>query len=118
MASEWPVRASAFANLLRAARNRQRAPGICRAASGQLRGHQGRRRGRQAGNPSAPAPVGARGDFDADVDVDLADFAVLQGCIPTSAERAFPCVTKFDYDGDQAVSLEDFVEFASAFTRP
>ena len=70
------------------------------------------------GNPAAPAPVGARGDFDADGDVDVADFAVLQSCIPTPPERAFPCMVIFDYDGDQAVGLNDFVEFTTAFTGP
>jgi hypothetical protein len=70
------------------------------------------------GNPAAPVPVGARGDFDADGDVDFADFAALQSCIPTPPERVFPCVAKFDYDGDQMVGLNDFAEFTTAFMGP
>ena len=63
-------------------------------------------------------PAGALGDYDADGDVDLADFAAMQECIPTPPERAFPCITKFDYDGNQVVDLNDFAQFVSAFAEP
>ena len=46
------------------------------------------------GDPLAPPPVGRLGDFDADNDVDLADFVRLQRCLPTPPDMSFPGIAK------------------------
>jgi len=59
------------------------------------------------------------GDYDSDGDVDLADFAHLQGCF-TGEDGGAPetgC-NVFRFDADQDVDLDDFAEFAAIFTGP
>lgn len=70
------------------------------------------------GDPHASIPTGDPGDFDADGDVDLQDFARLQQCLPASPEFVFACLLKFDFDGDREVGLADYVEFEAEITGP
>lgn len=69
-------------------------------------------------NPLADPPVGTLGDFDWDGDVDLADFASLQECMPAPPDKAFPCAVKFDFNGDNQIGLLDFAEFQEVLTGP
>jgi len=63
--------------------------------------------------------VSARGDFDADGDVDLADFGVFQSCFngPNRAAKQTGCDAA-DLDGDRDVDLGDFGMFQSCFNGP
>jgi hypothetical protein len=70
------------------------------------------------GDSSAAPPAGARGDFDADGDIDLADFAWFQGCLPTPPERSFACAVKFDFNEDGQVDILDWEGFQAAVTGP
>ncbi|MCK4660932.1 MAG: hypothetical protein KAV82_15535, partial [Phycisphaerae bacterium] len=70
------------------------------------------------GDLLAAPPVGRLGDFDFDEDVDLADFASMQRCMPGSPVMAFPCAIKFDFNGDQKVNLLDYDEFEVVFIGP
>ena len=70
------------------------------------------------GNPLASPPVGMRGDFDSDGNVDLLDFADLQGCVSAPPERALPCTVKFDFNGDRKVDVSDVAGFEAALTGP
>ena len=70
------------------------------------------------GRPSADPPMGAPGDVNADGRLDLADFAALQECMPEPAERAFPCVAQFDYDGNGVVDLIDYEAFVALLGGP
>jgi hypothetical protein len=66
----------------------------------------------------AAPPAGVGGDFDADGDIDLADFAWFQACLPAPPHRAFPCTVRFDFNEDRQVDLLDWVGFQEAFTGP
>ncbi len=58
------------------------------------------------------------GDFDDDVDADLADFGLFQSCHAGDANIAGgPCVS-FDRDGDESVGLDDYTSFYEAVTGP
>lgn len=70
------------------------------------------------GDASAAPPVGTLGDFDADGDIDLADSAWFQGCLPAPPERSFACSVKFDFNEDSQVDLLDWAEFQAAVTGP
>jgi hypothetical protein len=70
------------------------------------------------GSPSAEPPMGEAGDVNADGRVDLTDFAALQECVPAPAERAFPCVAQFDFDGSGAVDLLDYHAFTAQLSGP
>lgn len=65
------------------------------------------------------ATLAARGDYDADGDYDLADFAALQRCF-TGADQgpAGAGCEAFTYDGDDDVDVADFVVFAEDFSGP
>lgn len=69
-------------------------------------------------NPPASPPAGTLGDFNADGDLDMADFAYMQRCMPTPDEISFPCIIKFDFNGDQIVNRDDHAEFIFNFTGP
>lgn len=59
------------------------------------------------------------GDFDADTDIDLDDYASLQACMlasgPGENSIAVECSEAFDSDLDSDVDLADFAEFARRF---
>lgn len=55
------------------------------------------------------------GDTDADGDLDLADYAVLQRCIDSASPS---CSELFDLDESGGVDLSDFAAFAASFTGP
>ncbi|UCG15862.1 MAG: hypothetical protein JSV19_11265 [Phycisphaerales bacterium] len=66
----------------------------------------------------AVAILAEPGDFDADGDLDLSDYAMLAFCI-AGPDYAFPgghLCRIFDFDGDSDVDLADFAEFQAAFT--
>lgn len=64
------------------------------------------------------------GDFDGDLDVDLADHEILVDCMagpetspnPTAPVTAQECLDAFDFDEDADVDLADLAEFETAFT--
>ena len=58
----------------------------------------------------------ANGDFDADGDVDLVDFAAFQGCFD-STPMATGCVPG-DMNGDDAIDLNDFEDFLAVMFGP
>ena len=63
------------------------------------------------------------GDFDADEDVDLADYAALAGdtpgCLRGPGGDSLPLgCSPFDFDGDGDVDLRDFAVWQNAFTGP
>ena len=66
-----------------------------------------------------PDELDIPGDFDADGDVDMIDFARFQGCStgPGVVELAPGCCF-FDFDSDRDVDLDDYAEFHQEFTRP
>jgi hypothetical protein len=74
----------------------------------------------QDGIPDGCTPWVA-GDFDADGDVDLADFAEFVDCLkgPTGAVStcAWACLAAFDTDGSQTVDLADHAAFQRALSR-
>jgi hypothetical protein len=70
------------------------------------------------GDPQAAIPMGDAGDFDADGDFDLRDFAWLQQCLPASPDFVFACRLTFDFDGDRAVNLIDYAEFERVLDGP
>jgi len=63
------------------------------------------------------------GDFDADLDVDLDDFAALSACLagpeetpaPASPDCVAACLSAFDFDADNDVDLGDFAQFQALF---
>ncbi len=61
----------------------------------------------------------ARPDFDADLDVDLVDFAFFQACFngPNTAPAHTGC-TPADFDQDGDVDLTDFASFQVCFNGP
>ena len=64
------------------------------------------------------------GDFDADGDADLGDFAVLVECLagpevaptPPSSDCVGACLAAFDFDADNDLDLADFAGFQLAFS--
>jgi hypothetical protein len=63
--------------------------------------------------------VSVPGDFDADADVDLVDFARLQACFSGTGVLFEPLACGLaDLDGDQDVDGEDAGRFVSALTEP
>ena len=64
------------------------------------------------------------GDFDADGDVDLDDYAALADCLagpdevpsPSATECVDACLATFDANADNDVDFTDFAEFQEAFT--
>ena len=58
------------------------------------------------------------GDFDADGDVDLADYREFVGCHLGPDVPAEVVCTLFDFDGDDDVDLMDFAGFQRAFGGP
>ena len=69
-------------------------------------------------------PESIMGDFDGDLDVDLADHEILVDCMagpetspnPTAPVTAQECLDAFDFDEDADVDLADLAEFETAFT--
>jgi alpha-L-rhamnosidase len=66
-----------------------------------------------------PIPGIANADFDGDCDVDLADFARVQGCFngPNRPYAMSDC-RDMDFDDDGDVDLADFVVFQACFNGP
>jgi hypothetical protein len=64
---------------------------------------------------SGPATASLLGDGDADGDIDLNDFVLLEGCLdgPNTTVTA-PCPL-FDFEADGDVDALDFAEFNLAF---
>jgi hypothetical protein len=60
--------------------------------------------------------VAVAGDFDADGDVDTADFATFATCFGAAGQSATPACTPCDLDADTDVDLADFAMFAAAYT--
>jgi len=60
---------------------------------------------------------GIFGDYDYDTDVDLDDFTWFADCM-LQLEPSGQCLTVFDDDGDQQVTLADFSVFQIVFTGP
>ena len=66
------------------------------------------------------------GDFDADNDVDLDDYAALADCLagpdvppdPAAPECVDTCLDAFDFDYDDDVDLQDFARFQRGFGSP
>jgi hypothetical protein len=60
--------------------------------------------------------VAQRGDADADLDIDLTDYAALAGCLgDPGVALAPPSCAVFDFDTDNDVDLRDAAAFANAF---
>jgi len=59
--------------------------------------------------------LGATGDFDCDGSVDLADHAVLAGCLTGPGAEPLPECERADLDGDQDVDLADHALLQAAF---
>ena len=64
-----------------------------------------------------PALIAHPGDWDADADIDLADYSNFAGCM-TGPEATVPLddCCRFDFDRDDDVDLVDFAQFTLAFT--
>jgi hypothetical protein len=61
------------------------------------------------------------GDFDSDLDFDLADFAYLQVCFRAGEGDPLwldACLCGFDFDGNDAVDIADFAAFVQDFDGP
>jgi hypothetical protein len=64
------------------------------------------------------------GDYDADGDVDLDDYAEMADCLagpdaapaPPAPECVDACLSVFDWDDDGDVDLDDYADFSEAFT--
>lgn len=70
---------------------------------------------------AAGSDAAAAGDFDADGDVDLSDFATFGQCYggPLNPPAAScPSGVDADFDGDGDVDLADFAVFGQNFTGP
>ncbi len=69
-------------------------------------------------------PLLSAGDFNADNDVDLGDYAAFAGCLfgpgvppsPAPPLTASDCLAVFDFNADGDVDLGDFTAFQAAFT--
>ncbi len=58
------------------------------------------------------------GDYDRDLDVDLADFAELQNCFTGEGpSEVSPCCRIFDFEPDDDVDLDDYALFQGAFAE-
>ncbi len=66
---------------------------------------------------AAPQP-GIPGDLDADWDVDLADLADFEFCQSEPPGFGFPCLMKFDFDGNGQIDLNDYAEFQGVMLGP
>ncbi|UCC31516.1 MAG: SUMF1/EgtB/PvdO family nonheme iron enzyme [Phycisphaerales bacterium] len=64
------------------------------------------------------AEVPERGDFDADGDLDLADYAQLDDCLSGPGVGRLPACGAFDQDRDDEIDLSDFASFQIQFTGP
>ncbi len=65
------------------------------------------------------SPVPQNADFDADGDVDLADFTVFQACFNgPNRPSAGGCAVDADFDDDDDVDLADFTVFQACFNGP
>ncbi|MBN1489032.1 MAG: hypothetical protein JXA69_03875 [Phycisphaerae bacterium] len=72
---------------------------------------------RHSVNPALGASLPV--DFDADGDVDLADFAQFAGCFNgPNRPPAAGCAADADFDGDIDVDLADFAVFSACFNGP
>ncbi|HUU83194.1 MAG TPA: hypothetical protein VM243_06785 [Phycisphaerae bacterium] len=60
---------------------------------------------------------GIFGDYDYDTDVHLDDFTWFADCM-LQLEPSEQCLTAFNDDGDQQVTLADFSAFQIVFTGP
>jgi uncharacterized repeat protein (TIGR01451 family) len=69
------------------------------------------------GNPLAIAPAAAKGDFNRDGDIDLADYAAMQLCTGASASSS-TCRARFDFDADAIITASDVAAFGSAAMGP
>jgi formylglycine-generating enzyme required for sulfatase activity len=58
----------------------------------------------------------ARGDFNADGDLDLRDYRQLNTCMSGPGADRFPACSIFDHDRDNEIDLADFAGFQSGFT--
>jgi hypothetical protein len=70
---------------------------------------------------AAPVTTRLPGDIDADGNVDLADFTLLESCLGGPAiPFAPPCLhgVRSDFDGDGDVDLADVTEFVAEFQTP
>ncbi len=71
------------------------------------------------GNPLAVATLFMQGDFDADFDVDLNDYAFFWDCMTGAyPEFEFPCMLQFDFDMDGVIDLKDYGAFQNAVMIP
>jgi hypothetical protein len=71
------------------------------------------------GQPGARAPQpGIRGDYDADRDIDLQDFAYFQECLPMDPALSLPCTLKFDFDGNRKVNIADLAALEAVLIGP
>ncbi len=67
----------------------------------------------------ANASLAARVDFDADGDIDLADFASFNNCFNgPNQPPTFYCAVNADFDKDGDVDLSDFAQFQTCFNGP
>ncbi len=57
-------------------------------------------------------------DFDADWDVDLGDFADFEFCHRDPPGFLFPCLMKFDLDGNDQIDINDYAEFQQSMLGP
>lgn len=62
--------------------------------------------------------IAASGDADGNQRIDLRDFASLQRCFSPPSIDAIACLDNFDFDLDQAITLDDHAEFAARITGP
>lgn len=67
-------------------------------------------------NLDAPELNQIPGDFDADGDVDVADFGVFTACFSGAGNPVPPGCEAADFDCDGDVDIEDFAVFAANFT--
>ena len=61
---------------------------------------------------------GVPGDFDADDDVDLEDFAIFQNCLTGSGGTPVEGCEDASLDGDTDVDTNDMIKFKNCMTGP
>ena len=70
-------------------------------------------------DPSRVPTLAMPGDFDADSEIDLWDYAYFWDCMmEPEAAPALPCGLHFDTDDDGVISLLDFAGFQRSMTAP